>query len=88
MVIFSVKEPKPGAKVYARFSDPVSAIDSRLPIFLAGHFYGAGRVFFIASGEMWRLRQIEDGYFRTVFIRNSFVMFRKEDFYRIRREGF
>ncbi len=64
---FSVKEPKPGAKVYARFSDPVSAIDSRLPIFLAGHFYGAGRVFFIASGEMWRLRQIEDGYFEQFY---------------------
>ena len=51
---FPVKGPKPGASVYARFSDPNSAIDGQLPVYLAGQFYGAGRVFFQASGEMWR----------------------------------
>jgi hypothetical protein len=34
---------------------------------MAGHFYGAGRVFFQASGEMWRLRAIDDSYFETYY---------------------
>ena len=34
---------------------------------MAGHFYGAGRVFFQASGEMWRLRAIQDGYFEAYY---------------------
>lgn len=60
---YAVKDPKPGATVYARFSDPETAIDGQLPIYLASHFYGAGRVFFQASGEIWRLRAVDDSYF-------------------------
>jgi hypothetical protein len=60
---YAVKDPKPGARVYARFSDPNTTIDDSLPIYLAGHFYGAGRVFFQASGEMWRIRSIDETYF-------------------------
>ncbi|MCH2400616.1 MAG: VWA domain-containing protein, partial [Pirellulales bacterium] len=62
---YRVKDPKPGAQVFARFSDPDTAIDGQLPIYLAGHFYGAGRVFFQASGEMWRVRSVDDSYFDT-----------------------
>lgn len=64
---YKAKDPKPGAKVYARFSDPDTAIDDELPIYMAGHFYGAGRVFFQASGEMWRLRSIEEAYFEKYY---------------------
>jgi hypothetical protein len=60
---YAVKDPKPGARVYARFSDPNTTIDGTLPIYLAGHFYGAGRVFFQASGEMWRIRTIDETHF-------------------------
>jgi hypothetical protein len=60
---YAVKDPKPGARVYARFSDPNTTIDDTLPVYLAGHFYGAGRVFFQASGEMWRIRTIDEAYF-------------------------
>ncbi|XZE51327.1 VWA domain-containing protein [Planctomycetaceae bacterium SH139] len=49
---------KPGAKVYAYFMDPSAAIDDQLPVYLASQFYGAGRVFFQGSGEMWRLRGV------------------------------
>nr|MCU0983284.1 VWA domain-containing protein [Pirellulaceae bacterium] len=42
---YAVKDPKPAARVYARFSDPNTAIDNQLPIYMASHFYGAGRVF-------------------------------------------
>ncbi|HND50837.1 MAG TPA: VWA domain-containing protein [Pirellulaceae bacterium] len=60
---YAVKDPKPGARVYARFGDPDTEIDGELPIYLAGHFYGAGRVFFQASGEMWRIRAVDDNYY-------------------------
>ena len=64
---YKAKDPKPGAKVFARFSDPDTAIDSDLPIYMAGHFYGAGRVFFQASGEMWRLRALDVTYFEQYY---------------------
>jgi hypothetical protein len=58
-----VKDPKPGAKVYAYFSDPSTKVGDSLPVYLASQFYGAGRTFFQASGEMWRLRRDSDAYF-------------------------
>jgi hypothetical protein len=64
---YAVKDPKPGARVYARFSDPSTAIDGQLPIYLASHFYGAGRVFFQASGEMWRVRAVDEAYFERYY---------------------
>jgi len=64
---YAVKDPKPGARVYARFSDPNTLIDGEFPIYLSGHFYGAGRVIFQASGEMWRLRGIDEGYFEAYY---------------------
>lgn len=62
-----VKSAKPGAKVYAYFSDPTTEISGSLPIFLASQFYGAGRVYFQGSGEMWRLRAGGDQYFDTYY---------------------
>ena len=50
----------------------VPTIDDELPIYMAGHFYGSGRVFFLASGEMWRLNAVDDTYsqqFYTKLIR-------------------
>ena len=66
---YAVRDPKPGARVYARFSDPETAIDDELPIYMAGHLYGAGRVFFQASGEMWRLRAHDERYFETYYMK-------------------
>lgn len=64
---FAVKDPKPGAKIYAEFSDPTTAIDGDFPVYMASHFYGAGRVFYQGSGEMWRLRQVSDAYFERYY---------------------
>jgi hypothetical protein len=61
-----VKGPKPGATVLARFSDP-RAPGGQLPVFFAGQFYGSGRVFYIASGEMWRLRRLDPTYFERFY---------------------
>ncbi len=64
---YAVKDPKAGARVLANFSDPNTAIDGELPIYLASHFFGAGRVFFQASGEMWRIRSVNDAYFERYY---------------------
>ena len=64
---YLVRGAKPGATVYARFSDPQTAVDQQLPVYLAGHFYGAGRVFYQGSGEMWRLRGVDEKYFEQYY---------------------
>ena len=64
---YAVKDFKSGARVYARFGDPDTAIDNVQPIYMAGQFYGSGRVFFMASGEMWRLRAVDDVYFEQFY---------------------
>ena len=61
------KSAKAGAKVYALFSDPTTEIGGSLPIYLASQFYGAGKVYFQGSGEMWRLRAESDAYFDTYY---------------------
>ncbi len=63
----AIRDLKPGARVYARFSDPQTTIGEESPVYMAGQFYGAGRVFYIASGEMWRLRALNDTYFDTFY---------------------
>jgi hypothetical protein len=39
------------------------------PAYFVGQFYGSGRVFYIGSGEMWRLRRIDEGYFEQFYTR-------------------
>jgi hypothetical protein len=58
---------KPGAQVYARFSDPQAATQSEQPVYMAGQYYGAGRVFYLGSGEMWRLNALDPRYFETFY---------------------
>lgn len=64
---YSVRGPKPGATVYGRYSDPESATSEGLPVYMVGQFYGAGRVFYLGSGEMWRLRSLDDSYFEKFY---------------------
>ncbi len=64
---FSVRGAKPAATVYAHYSDPRASSSAGQPVFLAGHFYGAGRVFYLGSGEMWRLRGVDPSYFETFY---------------------
>jgi hypothetical protein len=64
---FGVKDIKPGTTVYARLAESVSAAEEELPIYMASQYYGAGRVFFLASGEMWRLRSVDDNYFEQFY---------------------
>ena len=64
---YAVNEAKQGADVLSYFADPSTSIDNRLPIYMANQFYGAGRVFFQASGESWRTRRINVDYFEEYY---------------------
>ncbi|MGD9723402.1 MAG: VWA domain-containing protein [Pirellulales bacterium] len=64
---YDVRGAKPGATIYARYSDPQSATGEQRPVYLAGQFYGSGRVFYLGSGEMWRLRALDDRYFEQFY---------------------
>lgn len=64
---YATKGPKSGATVLAHFSDPESGSGDRRPVYFAGQFYGSGRVFYMASGELWRLRAIDEGYFEQLY---------------------
>ncbi|HWA98717.1 MAG TPA: hypothetical protein VG713_09505, partial [Pirellulales bacterium] len=64
---YDVRGPKLGATVYARFSDPRAAIGNDLPVYMAGQYFGSGQVFYLGSGEMWRLRGDGDGLFEMFY---------------------
>jgi hypothetical protein len=64
---FAAYQAKPGAKVISNFSDPTSGRNGEQPVYMATHFYGAGRVFFQGSGEMWRVRELTDAYFDAYY---------------------
>jgi len=64
-----IRGPKPGATVFARFADPQLGQGDRQPAYFVGQFYGSGRVFYMASGEMWRLRRVEENYFDQFYTR-------------------
>jgi len=68
---FDAPVAKPGATVYARVVPPGSAsavggAGARGPISMAGQFYGSGSVFYLGSGETWRLRALEDAFFERL----------------------
>ena len=62
-----VRGPKPGATVLTRFSDPRTAEGGKQPVYMAEQFYGSGRVFYMGSGELWRLRGADPAYFDQVY---------------------
>jgi hypothetical protein len=64
---FPARQAKPGATVYAVVADQDVGLGGNPPIMLAEQFYGAGRVFYVGSGEMWRLRALDEGYFETFY---------------------
>lgn len=59
---FDVRGAKPGAVVYGTYSDPRAASGGEPPVYIAGQFYGSGRVLYFGSGELWRLRTLDPAY--------------------------
>jgi hypothetical protein len=66
---FPVRGPKPGAAVYARLADSANEAGALPRVFMAGQFYGSGRVFYLGSAEMWRLRRVGDRCFEQFYTR-------------------
>jgi len=64
---FPVRGVKPGATVLARFSDPSSGSGGEGAPYFVTQFYGSGRVFYMGSGEMWRLRAVDEKYFEMFY---------------------
>jgi len=62
-----VRGAKPGASVLARHIDPEAQAAGIDPVFLAEQFFGSGRVFYVGSGELWRLRQVDEGHFERFY---------------------
>ena len=54
---------KAGAAVFAHFSDPRSQTEHGLPILMASQFYGSGRVLYVGTAELWRLRSVDEEYY-------------------------
>ncbi len=66
---YAVKGPKPGARVLGYYGDPDASITAEYPVYMAEQFYGGGRVFYLGSGEMWRLRSMDPSYFEVLTTR-------------------
>jgi hypothetical protein len=64
---FAVRGAKPTATVYAHSTDPQGSVGGEPPPYLVGQFYGSGRVFYLGSGEMWRLRALDEAYFEVFY---------------------
>jgi hypothetical protein len=62
-----VRGVKPGATVFARLGGSQPAESGDRPPYFAGQFYGSGSVFYLGSGEMWRLRAIDEKYFSQFY---------------------
>ncbi len=60
---------KETATVHARLGGTAALRDEERPVFLAEHLYGAGRVFFLGTGELWRTRALDPGYFEKFYVK-------------------
>jgi hypothetical protein len=61
---------KAGANVFAHFSDRRAITENGKPILLAEQFYGGGRVLYLGSAELWRLRAVEEKFFERFWIKS------------------
>ncbi|MFM8284663.1 MAG: hypothetical protein ACKOCW_14020 [Planctomycetaceae bacterium] len=57
---FDARAAKPGATVYATVAPGDDAMRADGAIYMAGQAYGAGTVFHLGSGELWRLRSVDE----------------------------
>lgn len=65
---YMTRGPKSGATVFAYFSDPRYGEGNDRPIVLASQFYGAGRVMYLGSPEMWRLRASDEDFYERFWV--------------------
>lgn len=66
---FPLRREKPGATVFARLRDPDATLACPAPIFAATQPYGGGQVLYLGSGQLWRLRALDESYFAQIYKR-------------------
>ncbi|MBN2292540.1 MAG: hypothetical protein JXM70_08955, partial [Pirellulales bacterium] len=47
--------------------DTTSVHGDGKPVYFAGQFFGSGRVFYMGSSEMWRLRRVDEAFFEQFY---------------------
>jgi hypothetical protein len=66
---YPVKSVKPGAAVVATFADPAAKMaDGKERPFLVVRPTGKGRVAYLGSGEVWRLREYREAYHERLWL--------------------
>jgi hypothetical protein len=61
--VYPIKSVKPGAAVVATYGDPAAKLDGKDHPWLVTEQFGKGRVVFVASSELWRMRGFKEVYF-------------------------
>jgi hypothetical protein len=61
--VYPLKSVKPGATVVATFADPSAKLDGKDAPWLVTEQFGKGRVVFVGSSELWRLRGFKEVYY-------------------------
>ena len=59
--------PSRAPRCTAGTATPTPGSSAERPVYFADHFYGAGRVFYMGSGELWRLRAVDPGFFEILY---------------------
>lgn len=65
---YPISSVKPGATVLARWSEPRARAGGELTPTLVSQFYGSGRVLYVGSGELWRLRREDERAYERLWI--------------------
>jgi len=63
---FAVKSVKPTATLLVSSSSPETMGRDEYGALIVEQFYGAGRVIYLGSGELWRLRRVDDKAFEQI----------------------
>jgi hypothetical protein len=63
---FAVKDVKPTASLLASSGSPETMGREESGALIVEQFYGAGRVLYFGSGELWRLRRVEERVFEQM----------------------
>lgn len=61
--VYPIKSVKPGASVVATFGDPACKLDGKDHPWLVTQQFGKGRVVFLGSSEVWRLRGYKEVFY-------------------------
>lgn len=67
---FPVQSVRPGATVLAESTSPRSALGSQAAPIFASQFFGAGRVLYVGTNELWRLRSLGDEFYDRLWIQS------------------